>query len=94
MAAAVTAFDGQSSNITDPTIGELKFYYKKWDVLIEDGLGFFEVETRPCVPSDFYQYNGTTYEESSLFYPTKALSQGYLDQYGVGRMRCFAEPEK
>lgn len=31
MAATVTAFDGSSVDITDPTIGEIKFYSKVWN---------------------------------------------------------------
>ena len=34
IAAAVTKYDGNSEEITDPTIGELKYYLKRWD----DGL--------------------------------------------------------
>ena len=34
IAAAVTRYDGKPEEITDPTIGELKYYLKRW----EDGL--------------------------------------------------------
>ena len=30
IAAAVTRYDGKPEEITDPTIGELKFYAKQW----------------------------------------------------------------
>ena len=61
VAAAITAFDGKAFNITDPTIGELKFYYKTWDLEADTGLLFNEIETRPCVPSDFPQYKDETF---------------------------------
>ena len=32
VSAAVTALDGSSQDITDPEIGEIKFYLKHWDV--------------------------------------------------------------
>ena len=31
LAAAVTAYDGNSEDITDPSIGRLKFVKKTWD---------------------------------------------------------------
>ena len=92
MAAAVVAFDGQGFNITDPSIGVIKFYIKQWDVETNSDLEFKEIQTRPCVPSDFPTYRESKSDES-FFYPVKGTSQTYLNQYGVGRMLCLTEPE-
>ena len=50
LAAAVTAFDGSSLDITDPSIGELKLYRKQWQGSNGDSSAEFlkEVEMRPC----------------------------------------------
>ena len=53
--AAIISFDGKPEDITDPTIGELKFYYKEYDLELDPNsdIYFNEVKTRPCVASDF-----------------------------------------
>lgn len=45
VAAAVTSFDGSSEDITDPEIGEIKFYLKSWDVdALLKGIFFTELK--------------------------------------------------
>ena len=49
VAAAVTSFDGSSEDITDPEIGEIKFYLKSWDVDAQDkGIFFTELKQKVC----------------------------------------------
>ena len=43
VAAALTAFDGDSNDISDPQIGELKFYKKSWSGSSSDN-DFLKVE--------------------------------------------------
>ena len=90
MAAAVTSFDGSSEDITDPEIGEIKFYLKHWDVDdVIKGVHFKELESRICQASDFNDIEGT-YNDVSPFYPLKPQSKTDLGTYGVGKMRCLA----
>ena len=41
IAAAVTDYDGNQEDITDPSIGEIKFYKKRWGGALRGG--FFEL---------------------------------------------------
>ena len=94
MAAAVTSFDGSSEDITDPEIGEIKFYLKRWDVDGEiKGVFFKELETRVCESSDFNDVEGTS-SDVSPFYPLKPQSKTDLGTYGVGKMRCLADSDQ
>ncbi len=52
-------------DITDPEIGELKFYYKFWTPGGE--IFFRELKTNLCVAKDFYKINGVINEESDFF---------------------------
>ena len=45
VAAALTAFDGVQTDITDPQIGALKFYKKSWDGGSEDPDFLTEIPT-------------------------------------------------
>ena len=51
IAAAVTAYDGSGEDITDPEVGEVKFYMKRFgDVLLQ----FTELGIVPCKYSTTY----------------------------------------
>ena len=43
--AAITAYDGSSEDITDPEIGEVKFYMKKFG---DEPIQFVELPSVPC----------------------------------------------
>ena len=47
IAVGISAFDGDGTPIEDPSIGEVKFYAKRWGGPNLDNL-FTELETRPC----------------------------------------------
>ena len=71
-----------TEDITDPEIGELKFYYTSWDSnigLVQD----IELKTKICESKDFYNINGTINQESN-FFPTQEYSQSDLQRFGVG----------
>ena len=67
IAAGLTAWDGKSHDITDPSIGELKFYVKHWDQEHNgEPLDFLkEIVTRPCNPVELM--DGQDSEEALLF---------------------------
>ena len=44
--AAITAYDGSAEDITDPSIGELKFIRKSWG--LEIPLTMQEIPSKPC----------------------------------------------
>lgn len=50
LAAALTAYDGNSTDITDHSIGRLKFTRKTWDGSdpVNGALKFEDIETVPC----------------------------------------------
>ena len=79
IAAAITSYDGSNEDITDPEIGEIKFYLKTWDIdQPEFGLRFVELENKVCQPEDFNFGNVTDEANVSAFYPVKDLSESYL----------------
>ena len=91
IAAAVTSYDGSSEDITDPEIGEIKFYQKQWDVdAPQKGVFFTELKTKICEQGDFNDIDGTN-SETSPFYPLNPQSFTDLRTYGVGKMRCLAD---
>jgi hypothetical protein len=63
IAAAVTGFDGNPEDITDPEIGELKFYKKQWGSGID--FGFEEIPNVPC-PETEYFYNKEDPEKNAF----------------------------
>ena len=68
VAAAVTAYDGDPTDITDPSIGELKFYRKAWDNSFHEfGEPFKELEIVTC-PDRVFNHDGEN--QSSRFYQT------------------------
>ena len=49
IAAAITSYDGSNEDITDPEIGEIKFYLKTWNIdLPGSSIKFIELETKVC----------------------------------------------
>ena len=91
MAAAITDFDGSSDTVEHPEIGELKFYLKKWDRYDPAvGFGFYELETRPCEPSDFNTVEGSN--PDSVFYRTNPFTARDLEVYGK-KMKCLVNPD-
>ena len=90
VAAAITAYDGSTEDITDPEIGEIKFYLKQWDV--DDPsfiVNFEELEHKICKPEDFnYQ---SSEKSASKFYPVRKQSKTDLKAYGPGKMRCIKD---
>ena len=89
VAAAVTSFDGSSVDITDPEIGEIKFYLKHWDVeKPENSVYFEELENRICTEQDFNDVDDSNSDVSN-FYPLNKVSKPDLDSYGAGKMRCI-----
>ena len=65
IAAAVTDYDGNQKDITDPSIGEIKFYKKRWGGALRGG--FFELPQTTCDPSSF-NHDGNNAE--SIFFET------------------------
>lgn len=54
VAAGVTRYDGNEQLIEDPSIGQLKFYYKKWGGEETSGtVQFTEIATKPCNIEEF-----------------------------------------
>ena len=91
VAAAVTDFaaGGGNVDITDPEIGEIKFYLKNWDVTWTSSIiNFKEIETKVCTEADLNDHEGT-YSDVSAFYPVKQSSVQYVKKYGPGVMRCI-----
>ena len=90
IAAAITSYDGSNEDITDPEIGEIKFYLKQWDVDEPNfDLRFVELENKVCQPEDFNFGNVTDEANVSTFYPVKELSESDLKSYGPRKMRCI-----
>ena len=53
VAAAVTNFDGSNEDITDPEIGQIKYYLKQYDTNdVSYSVNFVELKTRLCEPRD------------------------------------------
>ena len=74
VAAVVTNFDGSNEDITDPEIGEIKFYLKQWDINVEGyTVNFLEIETKLCSITDLNDEVGT-YSGVSAFYPVEKSS--------------------
>ncbi len=89
MAASLWERKGsETGDITDPEIGELKFYYKTWATGYS--LNFTELKTKVCEKKDFHKINGTISDESAFYLPQER-KQRDLDKYGVGKMRCLDE---
>ena len=89
IAAAVTNFDGSNVDITDPEIGEIKFYLKQWDVDVEGyTVSFKEIESKVCTDSDLNDHKGSN-SDVSAFNPVELNSVSYVKQYGPGKMRCI-----
>ncbi len=71
VAAAVTNFDGSNVDITDPEIGEIKFYLKQWNVDVDGySLNFLEIESKVCTDADLNDENGSNSDDSA-FYPVE-----------------------
>ena len=74
VAAAVTNFDGSNVDITDPEIGEIKFYLKHWNIDVEKHtIDFKEIESKVCTEADLNDHEGTNSDVSS-FYPIEKSS--------------------
>lgn len=58
---------GNPGDITDPEIGELKFYYKYW--LQGDIITFHELKTKVCEQLDFNNNPNKITIEKSAFFP-------------------------
>ncbi len=52
IAAAVTSYDGNPEDITDPEIGELVFYRKEWGPDVK--FDFIPLESIPCSEADYF----------------------------------------
>ena len=75
VAAAITAFDGSKVDITDPEVGQIKFYLKQWDVDEPHlSIQFVELENKICQHEDFNFGNVTDEANVSPFYPVKEAS--------------------
>ena len=48
IAAGLGDHEGSPFDITDPEVGELKFYKMHWDADYSLEMHFDEIETRPC----------------------------------------------
>ena len=78
VAAAVTNFDGSNVDITDPEIGEIKFYLKQYDIdEVDYTINFTEIASRICTELDFNDYDGTN-SDVSAFYPVEKNSVSYV----------------
>ena len=58
IAAAVTSYDGNPEDITDPEIGELVFYRKEWGPNVK--FDFIPLESIPCSEADYFSSKGYT----------------------------------
>ena len=78
VAAAVTNFDGSNVDLTDPEIGEIKFYLKYWDVDVEGyTVDFKEIESKVCTEADLNDNSGSN-SDVSAFYPVEKSSVSYV----------------
>ena len=69
VAAAVSKFDGSSEDITDPEIGQIKYYLKQYDTNDATySVNFVELKSRLCEPKDLNFGDGSS-SESSPFFP-------------------------
>ena len=92
VAAALTIFDGSNADITDPEVGELKFYLKRWDTSDEVSEKFTELKTKVCTREDLNYGQGDS--EESKFFPISDNDKSSLSSYGAGKMQCLAEAEQ
>ena len=83
--AAVTAYDGDSSSIEDPTIGTLEFYIKEYGVSNNNVTFLQRLSTKPC---ELNTVDGTNLDSS--FYPTPQDLEKDLLTYGP-KMKCWNE---
>mmetsp|Transcript_13138 Transcript_13138/g.16716 ORF Transcript_13138/g.16716 Transcript_13138/m.16716 type:complete len:106 (+) Transcript_13138:308-625(+) len=89
VAAALSNYDGgKTKNITDPSIGRLKFVLKEWGEGIV-GIQFRELKTRLCEREDF---NFDELQDKRIsktkFYPIDKNMASDLRTYGPGTMEC------
>ena len=92
VAAGITAYDGSSEIITDPSIGELKFYKKGWSGA-ETPSGLFQpIATKTCAQSIFYHSDDIENTGDTRFYLTSQNSLVDLQIYGP-KLQCLEKPK-
>ena len=67
-AFGITAYDSNREPIEDPSIGQLKPYYKNWGIKESNGVDFEELPTRNCTEAEFH-INGKSKSDSFFFKP-------------------------
>ena len=93
IAAAVTAYDGNQDDITDETIGRLKFVRKTWDGedSVDGELKFVEIETVQCdqdyllgAEASFYELDEGSKHDAKTYAPKMLCAANPEDLYVQG----------
>ena len=87
ISAAVSAYDGNREDITDPTIGQIKFVKKAWSDIYGEVEFLTELESEKC-PDWYFDdvevspfFNWATYSEAEVkIYSQKMRCPADLDQ--------------
>lgn len=89
IAAGITAYDGNSASIEDPSIGELNFYIKSWGPRM--AFPTIKLDTHLCTAKDLNNVDGT--EEQSYFYKLHEKHKVFVDTYGA-KLKCLNDPNQ
>ena len=89
LAAGVTAYDNSSADITDPSIGQLKFIIKSFSPTGDIDL-FTELETKTC-PLEYFLIDN--FDVKTPFFEFPSYSENDVKIYGP-KMRCLTKPEQ
>lgn len=93
MAAGLSDYSGgKNKNITDVSMGQLRFIMKSYGYGEISGINFKELETRPCTDADF-NYAADHDDVYTQFYPVEASQDKDLVTYGPGTMECPKYPQ-
>ena len=95
VAGGVTSWDGKSEDITDPTIGVIKFYIKEWAPGTTFDTLFREVETKVCPPEVYERIVVDQVEDDSGsgFYRAAEHALSDIQIYGP-KLRCLSNQQE
>ena len=90
-AARVSAYDGTSADIVDPSIGEMKFYRKSWGANDDVGATFQELKSEKCSQKLFNHVRLN--DDEAQFFRTRRENIMDALKYTRG-MLCLKDPEE
>ena len=73
----------------DRTVGEIKFYLKKWETTKYAGIVFQELKSRRCTEEDFMVQSGSDSSEYGFYQPDQTIESAYDSKEFL---KCIDEP--